>query len=71
MEHAEEDQGFNEEALGFFKKVEIGFTKSQVIESWGEPLKKKTDDYWIYKFPKYFPNPIKVRFENNVVVEKW
>ena len=59
------------EGLDFLNMAKIGFTKEKVIEVWGEPWKKKGENIWTYKFPKYFSNTILIKFENGKFSKQW
>ena len=49
-------------------KINIGNTREEVLEIWGEPYKVKKDGRWVYRFEGY-TSKIILTFENDVVVK--
>lgn len=49
--------------------VKEGMTKDQVIQEWGYPYKKKTEDSWIYYFPEIMDQKIYLTFQDDSLVK--
>lgn len=49
-------------------KINIGNTREEVLEVWGEPYEVKKDGRWVYRFEGY-TSKIILTFENDTVVK--
>jgi len=53
-----------------FQSVKVGMDKSDVLSLWGEPLRKRNENHWIYKF-QYLSEKIHISFKDEAVDKKW
>lgn len=49
-------------------KINIGNTRKEVLEIWGEPYKVTKDKKWVYRFEGY-TSKIILTFKNDVIVK--